>query len=77
VGLATAAGGLRRLRRAGVFGGVFWHSLPHYPRYRVRALRPLLATLGGLALLAAGAALALAGVATYYADHLGHLTPAR
>ncbi|MHB8507407.1 MAG: hypothetical protein ACYDGR_02000 [Candidatus Dormibacteria bacterium] len=74
-GLRLVAPALTRLRRAGVFGSLFWASFRGQARYRARALRPLPRLVAGTILLGAGAAALVAGVNRYYLDHLGRQLP--
>ncbi len=71
LGMALIARNTGQLRRAGVFGGVFWSSFRHFSAYRRRSLRPLWGWLLGLLLLAAGLAGIYFGMTAFYAGRLG------
>jgi hypothetical protein len=65
---------MRRLRRAGAFGSLYWRSFRQFAGYRLRSLRPLGATLVGLTLLAAGLVAVYAGLTSFYSTRLGRLS---
>jgi hypothetical protein len=74
VGATITLRSMRRLRRAGAFGSLYWRSFRHFAGYRLRTLRPLGATLVGLALVGAGLLAVYAGVTSFYSTRLGHLS---
>lgn len=65
---------LRRLRRVGAFGALYWSSFRHFAGYRLRSLRPLGAMLLGIVLLAAGLVAVYAGLTSFYTTRLGHIS---
>jgi hypothetical protein len=71
LGMALVARNTAQLRRAGVFGPVFWSSFRHFVLYRRRSLRPLWGWLLGLLLLGAGMTAVYLGVTAFYAVRLG------
>ena len=71
LGVSLMARNTGQLRRAGVFGGVFWSSFRHFGAYRRRSLRPLWGWLLGLLLIAAGLAGVYLGLTAFYAGRLG------
>ncbi len=71
LGVALMARNTGQLRRAGVFGGVFWSSFRHFGSYRRRSLRPLWGWLLGLLLMASGLAGVYLGLTSFYAGRLG------
>ena len=73
IGVALLARSTRQLRRAGVFGGVFWASFRHYGEYRRRALKPIRGWVVGALLLGGGLVAAYAGLAGFYAARLGQI----
>ena len=74
LGVSLMARNTGQLRRAGVFGGVFWSSFRHFGAYRRRSLRPLWGWLLGLLLMAAGLAGVYLGLTTFYAGRFGSFT---
>ena len=73
-GMALFSRSLRRLRRAGAFGGLFWSSFRNFAAYRLRSLRPAGGLLLGLTLVAGGLAALYVGLTSFYASRLGHLS---
>ena len=69
-GLLILARALGRLRRAGVFTGLFWASARVYPGYRARSLGPALSAVLGLGLTAAGGFGVYLGLTGYWARSL-------
>jgi hypothetical protein len=64
-----------RLRRSGAFGGVFWSSFRHFGGYRMRALRPMGVLALGVLLLGLGLLAFYYGLSSFYAGHLGRISP--
>lgn len=73
VGLVLLARSTRELRRAGVFGGVFWSSFRQYGGYRRRALRPLRGWALGAIFLGGGLAATYFGLAGFLAARFGQI----
>ena len=71
LGVSLMARNTGQLRRAGVFGAVFWSSFRHFGAYRRRSLRPLWGWLLGLLLIGAGLAGVYLGLTAFYAGRLG------
>jgi hypothetical protein len=71
VGVGLVARNTGQLRRAGVFGGVFWSSFRDFGPYRRRSLRPLWGWLLGLLLLLGGLAGVYLGLTAFYFSRFG------
>jgi hypothetical protein len=72
-GAALLARSLRGLQRVGVFGSVYWASFRRYAGYRLRALRPAVGALLGIALVGGGLGVLYFDLTTFYASRLGRI----
>ncbi|MEA2684059.1 MAG: hypothetical protein QOK05_2387 [Chloroflexota bacterium] len=71
-GALLVSASLRRLRRVGAFGSLYWRSFRQFAGYRLRTLRPLGSGLLGVALIAVGLLALYLGVISFYGNRLYH-----
>ncbi len=71
IGMGLMARNTGQLRRAGVFGSVFWSSFREFGPYRRRSLKPIGGWILGVLLTAGGLGGVYLGLTAFYAGRLG------